>query len=135
VAQLRDLALALVRLCDNGKPQTQVTVHSDKTLIVCDEARRRELIAQRERLLEQEATQASGRKVEAAVPVALPEPEMQSKANVGAVSGTVAQDPSPVATQDPISRHMESIRNAETWKTNEPEHCAAIFGPYPDELE
>src|ERR1700730_13253294 len=35
VAQLRDLASALVRLCDNGKPA--VTVYSDKTMIVCDE--------------------------------------------------------------------------------------------------
>ena len=53
MAQLRDLALALVRLCDNGKPA--VTVYSDKTMIVCDEKRRAELIEQRQRLLEQEA--------------------------------------------------------------------------------
>ena len=45
VAQLRDLASALVRLCDNGKPA--VTVYSDKTVIVCDEKRRAELIEQR----------------------------------------------------------------------------------------
>jgi hypothetical protein len=53
VAQLRDLALALVRLCDNGKPA--VTVYSDKTMVVCDEKRRAELIAQRQRMLEAES--------------------------------------------------------------------------------
>jgi hypothetical protein len=56
VAQLRDLALALVRLCDNGKPA--VTVYSDKTMIVCDEKRRAELIEQRQRLLEHETHDA-----------------------------------------------------------------------------
>jgi hypothetical protein len=69
VAQLRDLASALVRLCDNGKPVAPITVNAENAqVIICDEARRAELIEQRQRLLEQEATEASGRKVEAAAP-------------------------------------------------------------------
>ena len=94
VAQLRDLALALVRLCDNGKPA--VTVYSDKTVIVCDEKRRAELIEQRQRLLEAESQgkvivlngerdgEAVGRKTAAAAPVTLPVPETRSDANVSA---------------------------------------------------
>jgi hypothetical protein len=126
VAQLRDLALALVRLCDNGKPA--VTVYSDKTMIVCDEKRRAELIRQRERLL------AGEPKVETAAPVALPAPETQPEASAATANGIVAQDQSPVA-QDPTFRHMQSIGNAESWKTNEPEYHGGMFAPYPEELE
>jgi hypothetical protein len=116
VAQLRDLALALVRLCDNGKSVVPVTVNAENAqVIICDEARRAELIEQRQRLLEQEATQASGRKVEAAVPAALPAPETQSDDNVGTANGTVAQDPRPVTQSDPVFQHMQSIGKAETW--------------------
>jgi hypothetical protein len=131
VAQLRDLALALVRLCDNGKPG--VTVYSDKTMIVCDEKRRTELIEQRQRLLEQEATQASGRKVETAAPAALPAPETQCSASAGTENSTVAHDPSP----DVHFQHMQSIGKAKTWKTSEPENHGGggSFGPYPEEYE
>jgi hypothetical protein len=115
VAQLRDLALALVRLCDNGKPA--VTVYSDKTMIVCDEARRKQLIEQRQRLLEAESQgkviELNGHKTGAAVPVT---PETQPNASAGAGSGTVAQDQSPPAKQDPVSSWMESVGKAETWR-------------------
>jgi hypothetical protein len=116
VAQLRDLALALVRLCENGKPSVTTYYGDDnRTVVVCDPERRQQLIEQRQRLLEQEATQASGRKVEAAVTAALPKPETHSGANVGTASDTVAQDPRPVTEPDPVYRHMQSIGKAETW--------------------
>jgi hypothetical protein len=51
VAQLRDLALTLVRLCDNGKPAPPVTANAENAqVLICDERRRAELIQQRERL-------------------------------------------------------------------------------------
>jgi hypothetical protein len=126
VAQLRDLALALVRLCDNGKPA--VTVYSDKTMIVCDEKRRAELIQQRERLLALEARngkhndEAIGRKIET------------PDASAGTGNGIVARDQSPVVQKDPLILKMESIGRAESWKS-EPEHHAGMFGPYPEEFE
>jgi hypothetical protein len=128
VAQLRDLASALVRLCDNGKPA--VTVYSDKTMIVCDEKRRAELIRQRERLLAGEA------KVETAVLVAIPVQEPQSNANAGA--SIVAQDPTPVAQPDPVFQHMQSIGKADTWRVgqdSDQENRGGSFGPYPEEFE
>jgi hypothetical protein len=142
VAQLRDLALALVRLCDNGKPA--VTVYSDKTVIVCDEKRRAELIEQRQRLLEAESQgkvielngkrdgEAVGRKTAAAAPVAFPVQETQSSASAGTGNGIAAQSPAP--KQDPLSQWRESIRTAETWKS-EPENHAGMFGPHPEEYE
>ena len=145
VAQLRDLASALVRLCDNGKPT--VTVYSDKTMIVCDEKRRAGLIEQRQRLLEAESSgkvielngkrdgEAVGRKTAAAAAVALPAPEAQSSANVEAGNSIVAQNQSLAPKQDPLFQHMESIGRAESWKTSEPENHASTFGPYPEEYE
>jgi hypothetical protein len=137
VAQLRDLASALVRLCDNGKPQASVTVNAENAqMIICDERRRAELIEQRQRLLEQEATLASGRKVEAAAPVALPAPETRYDASVGPVNTTLTQDPSPATPQDAVSQHMESIRTAATtWKESEPGNHGGSFGPWPEEYE
>jgi hypothetical protein len=132
VAQLRDLASALVRLCDNGKPA--VTVYSDKTMIVCDETRRRELIEQRQRLLEQEAKPTPGHKG-AAAPAALPAPETHSNANVGTENGIVARDQSPAPKQDPLSQWRESVGTAATWKPSEPEHHYGSFAPHPEELE
>ena len=134
VAQLRDLASALVRLCDNGKPS--VTVYSDKTMIVCDEKRRAELIQQRERLLALEA--GDERKKEAAVPVTLPTPETQSNASTGAEDGILVQNQSPVVQKDSLSQWRDSVGRAETWKTgkgSEPENQAGMFGPYPEEYE
>ena len=131
VAQLRDLASALVRLCDNGKPVVPVTVNAENAqVIICDEARRAELIEQRQRLLEQEATQASGREVKAAIPA----PETHSNANVGTENGIVARDQSPAPKQDPLSQWRESVRTAATWKPSEPEHHAGSFGPHPEEI-
>jgi hypothetical protein len=111
VAQLRDLASALVRLCDNGKPA--VTVYSDKTMIVCDEKRRAELIQQRERLLAGEA------KLETAAPVALPAQETQYDANAGSGKGIVAQNQGPAAQKDPLILKMESIGRAESWRVGQ----------------
>lgn len=105
------------------------------TVVVCDENRRKQLIEQRQRLLEQEATQASGREVETAVPVSLPAPQTQAGANVDTGNGIVAENPSPVAQPDPVFQHMQSIGRAESWKTSEPENHAGMFGPYPEELE
>jgi hypothetical protein len=134
VAQLRDLALALVRLRDNGKPVAPVTVNAENAqVIICDERRRAELIEQRQRLLEQEATEASGREVKAAVPAALPAQQTQSDANVGAGDGIVTRDQSPVVQKDPLILKMESIGRAESWKSEE--NHAGSYGPYPEEYE
>jgi hypothetical protein len=106
-----------------------VTVYSDKTMIVCDEKRRAELIRQRERLLAGEA------ELEAAAPVTLPVPKTQPDASGGPVNTTLAQDPSPATPQDAVSQHMESIRTAATWKPSDPEHHYGSFAPHPEELE
>ena len=130
MAQLRDLALALVRLCDNGKPA--VTVYSDKTMIVCDEKRRADLIRQRERLLAGEA------KLETAAPVALPAQETQYDANAGSGKGIVVQDQSPAVQPDPVFQRWESVGTAASWrigKGSEPENQAGSFGPWPEEYE
>ena len=103
------------------------------TVVVCDQKKREELIAQRQRLLEQEATQASGREVKTAAPVALPKPETEPNANADTGDGIVAQDPPPVAQPDPVFQHMESIGRAETWRS-EPENHAGMFGPHPEEI-
>ena len=107
------------------------------TVVVCDEKRRAELIAQRERLLEAESQgkviELNGHKAKAAV-TTLPAPETQPEANAGTENGNVTHDQSPATPQDPISRHMESIGRAETWRS-EPEDHAGMFGPYPEELE
>ena len=70
-----------------------------------------QLIEQRQRLLEQEATEASSREVEAAAPVALPVPN----ATAGTENGTVAQNRGPAVQQDPVTRWRESVGKAETW--------------------
>jgi hypothetical protein len=132
VAQLRDLALALVRLCDNGKPVVPITVNAENAqVIICDERRRAELIEQRNRLL---ALEAGKRKKEAAVPLALPKRETQSSASAGTGNGIVAQDQSPAVQKDPLILKMESISKAATWRS-EPENHGGSFGPYPEELE
>jgi hypothetical protein len=127
VAQLRDLALALVRLCDNGKPVAPITVNAENAqVLICDERRRAELIQQRERLLALEAGngkrdgEAIGRKKEAAVPLALPKQETQSNASAGAGDGIVAQNQGPADQQDPVYQRWESIGKAASWK---PEEC------------
>jgi putative ATPase subunit gpP of terminase len=61
--QLRDLALTMAKLCGwDGSAQPSVTYYGDdnRTVVVCDEKRRAELVAQRERLLASE----SGRMIE-----------------------------------------------------------------------
>jgi hypothetical protein len=52
IAQFKDACLAAAKLFGwDGKAPPTVTVNADKALIVCDEARRQDLIAQRQRLL------------------------------------------------------------------------------------
>jgi hypothetical protein len=129
-AQLRDVCLAAARLFGwDGNAHPSVTYYGDdnRQVIVCPPERRQELIEQRQRLLEQEATLASSREVETAAPVTLLAPETRSSANVGTGNDIVVQE------QDPISRHMESIRNADTWRS-EPENHAGMFGPHPEEI-
>jgi hypothetical protein len=130
MAQFRDACLSAARMFGwDGNAQPSVTYYGDdnRKIVICDEERRQQLIEQRQRLLEQEATQASGRKVEAAVPAALPAPETQPEASEATGNGIVAKE------QDPIFRHMQSIGKAETWKS-EPEHHAGNFGPHPEEI-
>jgi hypothetical protein len=127
----------IAKLFGWDRPGATFTINSDKTVIVCDEGRRAELIVQRQRLLEAEKP-AIGRTVEAAAPVAIPAPEMQSAANVGTENSTGAQDPSPVAQPDAAFQHMQSIGRADTWKTgkgSEPEAYSGSFGPWPEEEE
>jgi hypothetical protein len=133
--QLRDLALTMAKLCGwDGKPSVTYYGDDNRTLVVCDEARRRELIEQRQRLLEAES---NGKviEIEAAASVTLPAEETQSNATAGTGDSIVAQDPSPATPQDAVSQHMESIRTAATWKPSEPEHHYGSFAPHPEELE
>jgi hypothetical protein len=120
--ELQQLAGAMARIFGWASgSQPSVNYYGDvNTVVVCDEARRRELIEQRQRLLEQEATLASSREVEAAAPAALPEKQP------------------PAVQPEPISRHMESIGKAETWgvgQGSDQENHAGSFGPYPEEYE
>ncbi len=103
----------------DGSAQPSVTYYGDdnRTVVLCDAERRQQLIEQRQRLLEQEATQASGREVKAAVTSALPEQEIQSDANEGTGNGVVALDQSLAAQQDPVFQRWESVGKAESWKT------------------
>jgi hypothetical protein len=133
VTALRDLVQAGAKLFgwDLVARGPSVSVSGDKVLVICDEARRQELIEQRQRLLKAESQgktiEVNGHKAKAAAPAALPAPETHSDANVGAGKDIVAQE------QDPVSRHMESIRNAETWRS-EPEHHVGSFAPHPEEI-
>jgi hypothetical protein len=135
VQQFAQLTGALARVLGWGNDsRPSVNYYGDvNTVVVCDEARRRELIEQRQRLLEQEARQASGHKIEAAAPVTIPAPETQSNASVGAVDGIATHDQSPVVQKDPLILKMESIARAETWRS-EPENNAAMFGPHSEEI-
>jgi hypothetical protein len=136
MGQFRDACLSAARMFGwDGKPSVTYYGDDNRTVVICDAERRQQLIEQRERLLEQEATLASGREVEAAAPVTLLAPETQSNATAGTGDGTVTHDQSPATQADPTFQHMASIGNAESWKTNEPEHQAGMFGPYPEELE
>jgi hypothetical protein len=138
MGQFRDACLSAARMFGwDGKASVTYYGDDNRQVIVCDENKRKQLIEQRQRLLEAESQgkviELNGHKTETAVPVALPVQE-QSDTSAATLNGTVAQDQGPV-TQDPTFQHMASIGNAESWKTNEPEHHAGMFGPYPEELE
>ena len=121
MAQFRDACLSAARMFGwDGNAQPSVTYYGDdnRTVVLCDAERRQRLIEQRQRLLEAESQgkviELNGHKAKAA-PAALPAPETQSNASVGAVDGIVAQNPSPVSQPDPVFQHMQSIGKAESW--------------------
>jgi hypothetical protein len=89
MGQFRDACLSAARMFgwDGSAQPSGPTIYADKALIVCDEKRRAQLIEQRQRLLEQDATQALGRKMEAGVRADLPSQETQSNANAGTGNG------------------------------------------------
>jgi hypothetical protein len=127
----------IAKLFGWDRPGATLTINSDKTVIVCDEVRRTELIAQRQRLLTADKP-ATGRTVEVAVPAALPKEQARSSEDVGAGNATVAQEQSPTSQQDPFYRHMESIGKGErlrTRKGSEPEAYSGSFGPWPEEYQ
>jgi hypothetical protein len=136
VQQLQQLTGALARVLGWGNDsRPSVNYYGDvNTVVVCDPERRKQLIAQRQRLLEQEATQASGREVKAAAPAILVAHETDCRANVGAGNGIAAQDTPPAVSQDPVTRWRESVGKAETWKSEPEQHHAGNFGPHPEEI-
>ena len=55
IAQLRDACLTAAKIFGwDGSAHPSVTVNADKAVVVCDEAMRQKLIAQRERLLQEQ---------------------------------------------------------------------------------
>jgi hypothetical protein len=143
MGQFRDACLSAARMFGwDGQPSVNYYGDDNRTVVVCSAERRRELIQQRQRLLEAESQgkviEVNGHETETAAPVALPAQETQSNASVDAGKGTVAQDQSPAVQPDPVFQHMESIGKAESWKTgkgSELENHAGMFGPYPEEYE
>ena len=138
MGQFRDACLSAARMFGwDGKASVTYYGDDNRQVIVCDENKRRQLIEQRQRLLEAESQgkviEVNGHKTEVAVPVTLPVQE-QSDTNVGTGNDIVARDQSPVAQPDSTFQHMVSIGKAESWRS-EPEHHAGMFGPYPEELE
>jgi transposase-like protein len=128
IGQFRDACLSAARMFGwDGKASVTYYGDDNRQVIVCDEAKRKQLIEQRQRLLEAESersdrglpSQGKVIEIEAAVPVTIP-----------------AQEPDqiPVTPQDAVSQHMESIRTAATWKESEPEYHAGMFGPHPEEI-
>jgi transposase len=139
-AQLRDICLAAARMFGwGGDGKATVTVNAEKAVIVCDEARRNELIKQRQRLLEAEAEKrVPGRTVE--VPTAANQ-ETQPKGNVSAENGTAAQDQKPTVQQRPFYRHMEAIGKGESLRTGKGSEqwsetpVVTDFMPWPEEYQ
>lgn len=120
MAQFRDACLSAARMFGwDGKPSVTTYYGDDnRKIVICDQAKRQELIEQRQRLLEAESQgkviEVNGHEAKVTV-TALPAPETQSDANVGTVNGTVAQDQSPDVQLDPVYKHMAAIGRAETW--------------------
>ena len=137
MGQFRDACLSAARMFGwDGNAQPSVTYYGgdNRTVVVCPEERRRELIQQRERLLA--AENGNERKTEAAVTVTVLAPETQSDASAATGNGSVAQNESPAAQQDPVMQRWESIGRAESWgKGSEPENHTGSFGPWPEEYE
>ena len=135
--QFRDACLSAARMFGwDGNAQPRVTYYGDdnRTVVLCDAERRQQLIEQRQRLLEAEATQATGREVASAVTAVLPAPETHSSASVGTGNSIVAQGQRPSAKQDQLSQWRDSVGRAASWKSD-PENQAGMFGAYPEERE
>jgi hypothetical protein len=136
IAQFKDACLAGAKLFGwDGKEQTSVTVNTAiQAGIVCDEATRQELIAMRERLLEQQTAEQT-HKFKAATPAPLPAPEILSNGTTDTGKAVVSPAPPHVVQRDPYLAEMESIGNAASWKHgkgSEPENYAGSFGPWPE---
>ena len=127
----------IAKLFGWDRPGATLTINSDKTVIVCDESRRAELIEQRQRLLGNEKP-VPGRTVEVLTPA---KQETQSNANVSAANGTVAQDQKTAVQQDPFYRHMEAIGKGESLRTGKgsgqftDSPVVTAYMPYPEEYE
>jgi hypothetical protein len=146
--ELQQLAGAMARIfgwASGAQPSVNYYGDVQNNTVVCDGDKRKQLIEQRQRLLEAEAKvielngkrdgEAVGRKTAAAVAVALPAPEAHSDASVDTGKAIVARDQSPAPKQDPISQWRDSVGRAGTWKTSEPENHAGMLGPYQEEYE
>jgi hypothetical protein len=148
VQQFAQLTGALARVLGWGNDsRPSVNYYGDvNTVVVCDEAKRKQLIEQRQRLLEQESQgkvielngkrdgEAVGRKTAAAASVILPAEETQPGANVGAGNDIVARNQRPTAKQDPLSQWRDSVGRAASWRSEQENHAGG-FGPWPEELE
>jgi hypothetical protein len=127
----------IAKLFGWDRPGATLTINSDKTVIVCDEGRRTELIAQRQRLLEAEKP-VQGRTVEV---VTAASQETQPKGNVGAGNGTVAEDQTTAAQQGPFYRHMEAIGKGESLRTGKGSEqftdspVVTDYMPWPEEYQ
>jgi hypothetical protein len=140
MAQFRDACLSAARMFGwDGKASVTYYGDDNRQVIVCDENKRKQLIEQRQRLLEAESersdrgllSQGKVIEIEPAAPVTIPVQETQSNANVGTENGIVARYQSPA--QDPLSQWRDSVGRAATWRS-EPENNAGSFGPHPEEI-
>ena len=121
----------IAKLFGWDRPGATLTINSDKTVIVCDEGRRTELIDQRQRLLAAE-------KPASAAP--LPEQQTKSSEDVGARNGTVAQEQSPMSQHDPFYRHMQAIGKGESLRTGKGseqynQSVVTDYMPWPEEYQ
>jgi hypothetical protein len=133
MGQFRDACLSAARMFGwDGKPSVTYYGDDNRKIVICDENKRQELIEQRQRLLEAESS-GKAIEIEAAVPVTLPAQKTQLVASVDTGKGVVARNQRPTAKQDPLSQWRDSVGRAQSWKTNEPEHNAAMFGPHQEE--
>ena len=131
----------------DGKASVTYYGDDNRQVIVCDENKRKQLIEQRQRLLEAESERSdrglpsqgkvielNGHKAKAAAPVTLLAPETQSNATAGTGDGIAARDPTPTPKQDPLSQWRDSVGRAASWRSEQENHAGG-FAPWPEELE